>query len=127
MADIIKHAEFEDTYDDPGHPIPSLTYLEVCTILKNGGAELHIVIAKPLGADEYSLTRLLDKIEAYLGYIRSDDFKQQAGEPSPENTTIIVDIHPESSDEAFNLLEKSVSWVYDNGAALTVKVLDNVQ
>ncbi len=125
MADIIKHAEFEDTYDDPEHPIPSLTHLEVCTILKGGGAELHIVISKPLEADEYSLTRLLDKIEAYLGHIQTEEFRKEAGEPSPNTTAIVVDIHPDSSNEAFDLLDNAVDWVNQNGASLIVKRLND--
>lgn len=125
MADITKHNEFQDTYDDPDHPIPSLTHLEVCTILKGGGADLHIVISKPLESDEYSLTRLLDKIEGYLGHIQSCEFTDQAGEPNPDTTSIIVNIHPKSSDEAFQLLNKSKEWVKENQASLKVKVLED--
>ena len=70
MTDITKHAEFEDTYDNPDHPIPSLTNIEVLAGLKSGGAELQIIIAKPLQSDDYSLNRLLDKIEGYLNYVK---------------------------------------------------------
>ena len=63
ITEIIKHNEFEDTYDDPEHPIPSLTHLEVCPILKGDGAKSAIVIADPLASDDHSLNRLLDKIE----------------------------------------------------------------
>jgi len=124
-TDVIKLAEFEDTYDDPDHAIPSLTHIEVYGIRKKGGADLVIIIAKPLGADEYSLTRLLDKIETYLEFIGGDEFRREAGEPSPENVMIAVYIHPDSSPEAFKLLESSVAWVKDNGATLTIKALDD--
>lgn len=85
MADIIRHNKPEDTYDDPDHPIPALRHLDVCTIKKGGGADLHIIIATPLQPDDYSLNRLLDKIEGYLGHIQSQKFKDEAGEPTPEN------------------------------------------
>lgn len=124
MADIIKHAEFEDTYDDPDHPIPSLSHIEVLTERKGGGADLHIVVAKPLQADEYSLNRLLDKIEAYLRHILSDDFAARFGAPDPSNTSIVVHIQSDSCNEAFALLEKSEEWVADNRASLRVVRLD---
>ena len=126
MAEIIKHAEPEDTYDDADHPIPSLTHLDICGIRKGGGADLVIIIAEPLQSDEYSLNRLLDKIEAYLGHIRSKEFADEAGEPDPSNTTIDVNIHPDSCREAFRLLEKSKEWVQVNGASLRVTLLDDV-
>lgn len=124
MADIIKHNEFESTYDDPDHPIPSLTHLEVCTMLKGGGAELHVIISKPLQSDEYSLNRLLDKLEKYLAHIQSPSFVAAAGIPSPEKTSIVVNIHPDSCEEAFELLEKSKEWVKENRATLKIKRLE---
>jgi hypothetical protein len=120
MAEIIKHNDWESSYDDPGHPIPALRHLDVCTIKKGGGADLHIIIATPLQADDYSLNRLLNKIEGYLGHLQGDNFKKEAGEANPENTNIVVRIHPDSCREAFLLLEKSVEWVKDNKASLKV-------
>jgi len=40
MADIIKHNEFEDTYDDPDHPIPSIGYIDVNGMEENRGTKL---------------------------------------------------------------------------------------
>lgn len=124
MAEITQHNEWDRSYDDPNHPIPGLLQLDVCTIKKGGGADLHIVITSPLQADDYSLNRLLHKIEGYLGHIQSDGFKQQAGQPTPENTNIVVNIHSESCQEAYSLLEKSREWVRGNGASLKVVNLD---
>jgi hypothetical protein len=126
LAEIIKHNEFSDTYDDPEHPIPSLTHIEVCAIRKGGGSNLAIVVAKPLLSDESSLTRLLDKIEGYLGHIHSDEHVADAGKPTPENTTISVHIHPDSSAEAFELLARSKAWVTSNGVTLEVVELTDV-
>lgn len=126
MADIIRHAEPEDTYDDANHPIPSLSALDIFGTRKGGGADLVIIIAEPLQSDEYSLTRLLDKIELYLGFIRSKEFADEAGEPDPSNTSVVVQIHPDSCKEAFLLLEKSKEWVQVNRAALRVELLDDV-
>ena len=89
--------------------------------------DLVLVIAKPLQAEENSLNRLLDKIELYLGPIRSKDFAGAAGGPGPGNTAVVVHIHPDSCREAFLLLEKSKEWVQANGAALRVILVENVE
>ena len=125
MAEIIEHQKSEDTYDDPDHPIPALKVLDINTVKKGGGSDLHIIIASPLEADEYSLNRLLDKIEGYLMHIQSDDYKEESGSPTPENTRIIVDIHSDSDEKAFELLEKSKPWTLQNNATLEIKILDD--
>ena len=127
MADIIEHQKSEDTYDDADHPIPALKVIDINTVKKGGGSDLYINVASPLRADENSLTRLLDKIEGYLGHIQSSDFQIESDVPTPENTNIIVNIHSESEDEVFELLEKSKQWVLDNSATLQIKLLANEQ
>ncbi|MCK5275251.1 MAG: hypothetical protein KAR37_11425 [Alphaproteobacteria bacterium] len=121
-AKIIKHAEFEDTYDDPDHPIPSLTVVDVHAVKKDGGGDLAIIVASPLMADEYSQTRLLDKIEGYLGFISSKENEKKSGPATPENTRIVVHIHSESDPAIFDLLERSKPWVLQNNVSLEVKL-----
>lgn len=122
-APIFKHNPTIDPRDDPNHPIPSLAVIDVMTIKKGGGADLTIVIASPLQGDKESLTRLQDKIEGYLGYILSKEFQLQAGSPSPDNTSIIVKVHPDSDQLVFTLLKKSAAWVLNNRATLKVELL----
>lgn len=117
-APIVKHDAPRHPDDDSDHPIPSLAVLDVAAILKDGGADLTIVIASPLAADRHSLTRLLDNIQGYLGHIQSPEFQDEADAPSPGNTTIKVLIHPDSSPEAFDLLERSKEWVLANRVTL---------
>ena len=124
MAEIIEHQKSEDTYDDPDHPIPALKAIDINTVKKSGGSDLHIIIASPLKADEYSLTRLLDKIEGYLGHIQSVDYREESGSPTPENTRIIVNIHPDSDKKAFELLERSKPWSLQNNATLEIELLE---
>jgi len=107
--------------DDPNHPIPATEAIDVCGIRKSGGADLVIVIASPLGADENSQRRLLRKIEVYLDFIRSDEFKSQAAAAARENTSIVVHIHPASNPVIFELLERCRPWVEENGAKLKVE------
>ncbi len=107
------------------HPIPSLTHLDIVGLRPGGGAELVIVIAKPLQSDDYSLNRLLDKIEGYLGHINSKSFIEEAGDPKSNPVTIVVKLHPESCPEAFQLLQKSKEWAKDNNAALRMEMLSD--
>jgi hypothetical protein len=72
-APIIQHGKWGDNYDDPDHPIPSLTALDVHGIRKGGGSDLIVVVASPLGFDEKSQKRLLDKLDIYLRYVISPE------------------------------------------------------
>ncbi len=121
---IIKHDATKHPDDDPDHPIPSLAVLDVAAYRTDGGADLTIVIASPLASDERSLTRLLDKIQGYLGHIQSPEFQDEAGAPNPGNTSIRVLIHPDSSPEAFDLLDRSKDWVLAGQATLKIELLD---
>ncbi len=100
--------------------------LDVVTILKGGGADLLIVVASPLAGDNRSLTRLRDKIEAYLRHIHSHEFQAEAGTPTNSNTTIKVMLHPGCALEVYELLRRSKAWVEANNASLKVEQLDVV-
>jgi hypothetical protein len=123
---ITRHATQSHADDDAAHPIPSVSVLDVVTILKGGGADLFIVVASPLAGDTRSLTRLRDKIEGYLRHIQSREFQVEAGAPTSSNTTIKVVLHPDSAPEAYELLSRSQSWVEANNASLKVEQLDVV-
>jgi hypothetical protein len=105
---------------DNSHPIPNLDVIDINTVKKGGGSDLFIVIASPLGGDRRSLERLLRKVERYLQFLNTGDFLSESGTANPDNTRIIVMVHPESSREVFELLEKSKEWVRDNSASLSI-------
>jgi len=110
-----------DLYDyDENHPIPDLGVIDINTVIKGGGSDLIIIVASPLVAEERSLRRLLKKVEVYLGFIQSEQFRAESGDPNPDNTRIIVKIHRESCPEAFELLNKNKGWVLNNNATLVV-------
>ena len=123
-APITNHELIPHPDDDAAHPIPSLAVIDVSTILVGGGADLHIVVACPLTADRRSLVRLQNKIEAYIRHILSQEFQAEAGAPNPGNTTIKVDLHPDSAPEVYDFLVRSKSWVLANGATLKIEPLD---
>ena len=122
-APIIKHETPSDPDDDADHPIPSLAVIDVMAVKKGGGADLAVVVASPLMGDSRSQTRLLGKIQGYLGYIGSDEFRSEAGSPVPSNTTIVIKLHPDSAPEIHDLLARSQDWVLANNASLVVQLL----
>lgn len=105
---------------DNSHPIPNLDVVDVNTVKIGGGSDLFIVVATPLSGDQRSLERLLRKVERYLEFLQTEDFRSESGDPSPENTNIIVKLHPSSDRSAFDLLERSKEWVKSNNASLVV-------
>jgi hypothetical protein len=118
------NAEKQDTLaNDDSHPIPCLTALDIFGVKNDGGADLVLIIASPLEADERSQRRLLQKIENYLGFISSEEFLAEAGPPSPANTKIIVKVHPDSDSAISELLDRCVDWVAENNATLVVEDL----
>ena len=113
--------EDSDIYNyDEEHPIPDLTVVDVNAVKKGGGSDLIIIVASPLEAEERSLRRLLKKIEVYLAFIQSEQFQDESGRPSPENTKIVVKIHRDSAPEAFDLLYRNRDWVRNNDASLEI-------
>jgi hypothetical protein len=117
-APIIQHGDWEDNYDDPDHPIPSLTALDVHGIRKGGGSDLVVIVASPLGFDERSQKRLLDKLNIYLRYINSPEYEAQFGPPTPDTTAIEVQLHPDSDPRIVDLLSRCEPWALENRTTL---------
>ena len=111
--------------DDATHPIPEVGSLDIRAVKKTGGADLVVVVASPLQNDERSRRRIVQKVRNYLGYIVSKDFAKEHGQPTPESTTIIFQVHPESEPAALAFLEECRPWISDNHASLIVKKLAN--
>ena len=105
---------------DLNHPVPNLGVIDINTVKKGGGSDLFIIVAEPLQGDRRSLERLLRKVEVYLEFLTTEDFRCQSGVPSTENTNIIVKLHPDSNPKAFELLERNKQWVRNNNATLVI-------
>ncbi len=119
---IFMHGEWEDNYDDPSHPIPSLTAIDVYGVHADGGSDLAIVVASPLRDDERSRTRLLAKLDTYVQFLASPEYVRECGAASPTNTTILVSIHPDSDPGMFDLIDSCRGWVEDRGASLALEL-----
>ena len=127
IAKVTNHEIPDDLENDPDHPVPYLRVIDVASY-GTGGANLSIVVASPLDGSERSQTRLLDKIQGYLGHIASDQFIADAGvSPTPDNTTIEVLLHPASSETIRGLLDKCHDWVLSQNASLVVRHLTDTE
>ena len=124
MAEIFEHNKIENVADLPDHPIPTLDVLDIVTVKKQGGADLIVVIASPIESDELSQRRLLKKLENYFEFINSSAYQLQASvKTTPENTKVIVKIHPISSDVYIDLLARCEPWAIENNCSLEVHAL----
>jgi len=127
MANVTDHEIAPDPDNDPDHPVPFLRVIDVAGY-RTDGASLSIIVATPIDGSERSQKRLLDKIQGYLGHIASETFMVDAGAaPTPENTTIEVLLHPDSSDTIRNLLFNCHTWVQSHNARLLVRDLSDKQ
>jgi predicted RNA binding protein YcfA (HicA-like mRNA interferase family) len=106
---------------DDQHPIPDVEVCDIEAEMKNGGADLVIVIASPMQNDQRSRMRLIKKIENYLGYIRSATFTSHYKAATPATTTVTVRYHPGTEMGIQKLLKECHGWVEDNGAKLVLK------
>jgi hypothetical protein len=110
---------------DADHPIPDVSVCDVHIVRKGGGADLALVIAKPIQNDAKSRSRLMKKLENYLGFIQSEQFKDECGAPSIHGTSITVHIHADSAPAIFTLLQRCEGWVEDNDAGLKILRIKN--
>ena len=111
--------------DDESHPIPSVDNLDMVAQRRTGGARLVVIISSPLGADERSQTRLMMKLENYLGFIISPDFEREFGRPDPKKVDILVRIDSRSDPAVFDLLRRCEPWALENMASLLVETVEH--
>jgi hypothetical protein len=110
--------------DDPGHPIPSVSSLDVLAVWDDGTSHLCIVIASPLVIDARSRERLMAKLTNYLNFVASEEYRLQYGEPSLERTWIEVDLHPDMDVRVEETLRLCKEWINSYGASLLVRRLN---
>lgn len=107
--------------DDNDHPIPFIGKLDALAKFPDGRRNLGIVIASPLDESEHSQSRLLNKIQNYVQYLKSPDYESEFGKPTPDLVSLTVKIHHGSSESAFALLAKCETWVNGAGASLLME------
>jgi hypothetical protein len=111
--------------DDPEHGIPCVTALDVHSVWKHGGSDLHMIIAKPLEVDDRSRERLMAKLESYLNFVNSTEYASQCGAPTRQTTRLVVSLHPDMSPVVEATLLRCNAWIESNNASLKVQYLDS--
>ena len=119
------HRLAEMLEDDPDHGIPCVTSLDVHSVWKQGGSDLHVIIAKPLEADDRSRERLMAKVENYLNFINGPEYFAQCGAPDPRTTRLVLSLHPEMNSVVEATLIHCTGWIESNNASLKVQYLDS--
>jgi hypothetical protein len=107
-----------------GHPIPSelIDRIDVVSVKKNGEIQLSIVSAGYLDESPYTEERIIEKINNYLWYINSNDFKEEFGEPSFDKTSIILRCTQKPHDRVLDLIQEICEQVKVLNASLTVEL-----
>jgi hypothetical protein len=106
--------------DDLMHPIPRVHAYDTVLTFDGGGAYLGMVIAAPLDAGTRSLSRLQEKQRFYLDSFYSEFGRKEWGTPKDGKMKIYVSAHPESSNEAFEVLSTFVREARDRGVEVVI-------
>ena len=97
-------------------------YIDIFGARKDGGADLVMVSPGPLDETPEGQKLLLDKVETYLQYIRTPDFRRQCPAATAQNTHVILLTKVEPSPLMQQLLERVSVWVADNKARFFVRI-----
>ncbi len=97
-------------------------HIDLFGIRKDGGADLVLVSHGPLDESPQGQTLLLDKVETYLKYIQTADFRRQCPRATPEKTHVVLLTHVRPSPLMRELLQKVSLWVADNQATFSVRI-----
>lgn len=112
--------------DDSEHPIPHVYNLDFEVVTKDGRIFLGVTIATPLQNDVRSQMRTLQKINNYIQYAVSDEFRARSENLSPERTTVFVGIHSDSHPDIFALLDQCRPLVEAIGATFQIERTSDV-
>ncbi len=97
-------------------------HIDILGARKDGGADLVMVSPEPLDESPEGQTLLLDKVETYLKYIHTPDFRKRCPTATPKNTHVVLLVREEPSPLMKELLEKVSVWVADNHATFFVRI-----
>jgi hypothetical protein len=75
-----------------------------------------------LGSTPRSVFRLYRKLDAYLKYIASDEYRTECGAPTPDRTDIAVCLHKDSDPAIYSLLHGFEAECLQRGAGLEIQV-----
>jgi len=96
--------------------------LDLAAKRRDGGVELIILSDGPLDDSAETQTRLLDKVENYMRYALSPQFRQNFGNVPANQVWIILNLPEEPSRLIGTLCRKIQAWVKGSNLNFAVKV-----
>lgn len=102
--------------------IANVDSIDIIGVRKDGGLDLVIVSAGQLEPTQQTQTLLLDKLERYMGYLKSSECRSEHPDANADNTSIILRLDEEPGELFWQLFEGIGPWVEDNGAVFRVEV-----
>jgi hypothetical protein len=109
--------------EDLSHPgIPDIYALDIVGKRRDGGVELAIVVSQHLDASENSQHVLLAKMENYLGFRNSDEFREEFGELEADQVCIVVCFAHTPDPAIIELLGRCDGWVAENNARIRYEI-----
>lgn len=82
---------------------------------KDGGLEFYIISTGEMDDTPDTQTLLLDKIQHYMEYIHSNQFREEFPDIIKSNIWIVLKFDEEPPRIIMELCKKIVLWVEDNG------------
>lgn len=104
-------------------PIQNLDTIDILAARRDGGVVLIIVASSRLNGSPEHQKLLLDKIDGYLGYIGSLEFRGEFENPPAEKIAIVLRYAGDPHPVMFTLFEKCEAWVRENGARFRAEPL----
>ena len=89
--------------------------LDIEAVGKDGSVELFIISSGKFDDSEEQQTLLMDKTENYIGYILSDEFKNNHPNCLKEKIWIVLSLDKKPSTLLVELCRKIYSWVNSYG------------
>lgn len=96
--------------------------IDIYGMRNDGGADLVILIEEPLDESAEIQTLLLDKIENYLGFINSEEFRKECPNANANNTHIVLQVTEEPPELIKELITKIKPWVAENNAHFSLLI-----
>ena len=104
-------------------PIENLNSIDIIGEPKDKrGVILCIATRAHLDSSARTQKLLLDKIENYLGYINSEEFREKFGQLNAEEIVIRLKCLDKPDPIIMKLCSKIVPWVEENGARIEMEI-----
>jgi len=89
--------------------------IDIEAVKRDGGVELYIILSKKFDDSLEQQNLLIDKIENYVKYTLSDDFKNAHPDDCKEKTCIFLILYRKPSKLLISLCKKILSSVNSQG------------